>query len=69
MLLIKLTTVRTISPKNSLEIEVDNKKERTISTMCLCFLSATPFCLGVSVHEVWWMVPSKASNWQNLLEV
>jgi hypothetical protein len=30
--------------------------------MCLCFLSATLFCSGVSVHEVWWIVLSKARN-------
>jgi hypothetical protein len=27
-----------------------------------CFLSATLFCIGVFVNEIWWIVPSKASN-------
>jgi len=37
---------------NSLGTEVDNKKERAVSTMCLYFLLVTPFCSKVSVHEV-----------------
>ena len=34
-------------------IEVDNKRERAVSTMCLCFLSALSFCSRVSVYKVW----------------
>jgi hypothetical protein len=48
----QITVVRTASPQNSLGTKADNKKERVLSTMCLCFLSTTPFCSGVSVHEV-----------------
>jgi len=52
IVLIKLTAIRTASPQSSLGTKADNKREWVVSTMCLCFLSATPFCLGVSVHEV-----------------
>jgi len=62
IVLIKFTIVRTTSPQNLLGTEVDNKREQAVLTMCLCFLSATPFCSGVSVHEVWWKVSYKASN-------
>jgi len=64
IVLIKLTAVTTTSSQNSLRTEADNKKERAILTMCLCFLSATSFCSRVYVHNVWWMVSSKASNSQ-----
>jgi hypothetical protein len=37
--------------------------------MCLRFLSATPFYSEVSLHKVWWIVPAKTTNTQNLLEV
>jgi hypothetical protein len=50
--LIRIATVSTTSSKNSLETEADNKREQTVLKMCLCFLSATLFCSGVSVHEV-----------------
>jgi len=53
MILIKITAVRIASPLNSLGIKADNKRERVVSTTCLCFLSATPFCSRVSIHEVW----------------
>lgn len=56
------TTIRTISLQNTPGTEVDNKREWAVLTMCLCFLLATPFCLGVSTHEVWWMVASKTNN-------
>jgi hypothetical protein len=52
MVLIKLTSVRTASPQNSLGTEANNKRERAVSIMCLCFLLATSFCSEVSVHEV-----------------
>jgi len=60
IVLIKLTVVRTTFSQNSLGIEADNKREWAVSIMCLCFLSATPFCLKVYVHEVWWIIPSKS---------
>ena len=69
MVLIKVIAVRTAYPQNSLGIEVDNKKDRAVSTICLCFLSATPFCSEVFVHKVCCLVSSKASNSKNLLEV
>jgi hypothetical protein len=60
IVLIKLTVVRTTFSQNSLRIEVDNKREWAVSTMCLCFLLATPFYLKAYVHKVWWMIPSKS---------
>jgi hypothetical protein len=52
IVLIKLIAVRTTFPQNLLGTKADNKKEQAISTMCLCFLSTTLFCSGVSVHEI-----------------
>ena len=40
------------SPQNLLGAEADNKRERAVLIMCLCFLSTTPFCQGVSIYEV-----------------
>jgi hypothetical protein len=53
MVLIKLTAVRIASPQNLLGTEANNKREQAVSIMCLCFLLATSFCSGVSVHKVW----------------
>jgi len=69
IVLIKFTAIRTTFLQNTLGTKVDNKREQAVLTMCLCFLLATPFCLRVSTHEIWWMVPSKTNNSQNLLEV
>jgi len=52
IVLIKPTTVWATSPQNTLGIEADNKRERAVLTIYLCFLSATSFCSEVSVHEV-----------------
>ena len=52
IVLIKPTTVWTTSLQNTLGIEADNKRERAVLTMYLCFLSATSFCSKVYVHEV-----------------
>lgn len=61
--------MRITSPQKGLGTPVDKRRERAASTICLCFLSATPFCTRVSVHEDWWTVPSEISNSENAANV
>lgn len=44
-------------------------RERVVSTMCQCFLSATPFCYVVTIQEVLWKVPLEAGKSDKRVDV
>lgn len=61
-LLIKYVAVNKQSPQIFLGKWDWNKRALQVSSKCLCFLLTTPFCCGVAMQEVWWIIPFEVNK-------
>ena len=58
----RYVAVKTQSPQNFKGKLAWNLKVLTTFKRCLCFLSTTAFCYGVSTQDSWWMIPLEAKK-------
>ena len=70
ILFIKYATVKTTSPHKYIGTLVAKSNARATSNRCLFFLSATPLYWGVSIQELWWIIPfSRKKNCQDHVKI